>query len=122
MSLPIPQRPLLLVLSTGKRELREYLLQSIATRYRVHIVSGLDPRWEDPYVTGWTRLDDTQDLTALLATARDIHRATPISGVLCWDETRIGQAAGIAADLGLPGGDPAAIGRCRDKAQTRAAL
>lgn len=116
------ERPLLLVLSTGKQELREYLLASIATRYRVHIVSALDPRWEQPYVAGWTRLADTQDVDAVIAAGRAVHRTDPIAGVVCWDETRILQAAALAGALGLPGGDVEVIGRCRDKHRTRRAL
>jgi biotin carboxylase len=42
--------------------------------------------------------------------------------VLSWDEARVLQAAKVAAALGLPGGDPDAVLRCRDKHLTRRAL
>ena len=39
-SQPPDQRPLLLLIATGGRDYREYLLRSIATRYRVHLILG----------------------------------------------------------------------------------
>jgi biotin carboxylase len=58
----------------------------------------------------------------LVPAARDLAAATAIDGVLCWDEARILQTAEVASALGLPGGDPAAVRRCRDKHLTREAL
>jgi biotin carboxylase len=117
-----PDRPSLLVVRTGSRKFREYLLRSIAPRYRVHMILGVEPSWECQYLSGWTVQVDTLDTSAMVAAARKIDAVTPIDGVVCWDESRIPQAAAIAADLGLPGGDPAAIARCRDKHRTRTAL
>jgi hypothetical protein len=45
-----------------------------------------------------------------------------VHGVLTWDEARILQGAKVAASLGLPGGDPEVVMRCRDKHLTRQAL
>jgi biotin carboxylase len=115
-------RPPLLVIATGLRHYREYLLRSIGPRYRVHLFISAEPNWEREYVTGWTVLEDTLDADALVAAARDLHARTPVDGVLCWDEARILQTAHVAAALGLPGGDPDMIGRCRDKHLTREAL
>ena len=42
--------------------------------------------------------------------------------MLSWDEARILQSATVAAELGLPGGDPDMVMRCRDKHLTRKAL
>ncbi|MEY2441624.1 MAG: hypothetical protein QOJ46_1050 [bacterium] len=115
-------RPGLLVIATGARLYREYLLRSIAKRYRVHLFVSAPPTWEREYVTGATVLESTLDVDALRAAARELHARWPVDGVLCWDEARILQAAGVAEELGLPGGDPAAVGRCRDKHLTRDAL
>src|SRR5262249_4656937 len=54
-------RPVLLVIGTGMRHYREYLLASIAPRYRVHLFVGAEPTWEREYIGGWTVLPDTLD-------------------------------------------------------------
>ena len=117
-------RPLVLVIATGKRDYREYLLRSIATRYRVHLLNGREPSWEQEYITGSSTVDmtDTIGATELIAAARAVAAREPVHGVLTWDEARVLQAAKVAQDLGLPGGDPDAVLRCRDKHLTRQAL
>ncbi|HEX6869651.1 MAG TPA: ATP-grasp domain-containing protein [Micromonosporaceae bacterium] len=121
---PPDERPLLLVIGTGGRPYREYLLKSISSRYRIHLLLGGEPSWEREYVSGWTVLDlsDTTDAEHMLAAARAVSGQTPISGVLSWDEARVLQSAKVAAGLGLPGGDPDMVMRCRDKHLTRQAL
>jgi carbamoylphosphate synthase large subunit len=117
--------PLLLLIGTGKRAFREYLLASIASRYRVHLLCGAEPGWPRGYLDGWTvidSMDDTIDATQMCAAARELAARETIQGVLSWDEARILQAAKVAAELGLPGGDPAMVMRCRDKHLTRKAL
>jgi biotin carboxylase len=119
-----PLRPLLLVMATGVgRVYREYLLRSMSTRYRLHLLGGAEPTWEQEYITGWTVAGDpleTVDAGPLIEAAQDI--AGPVHGVFTWDEARVLQCAKVAVALGLPGGDPDAIMRCRDKHLTREAL
>jgi biotin carboxylase len=115
-------RPLLLLVASGMQTYREYLLRSISTRFDVHLLHTAEPGWERPYLTGWTVLPSTLDGPAMAAAAAAVHRTTPVSGVLCWDEGRIHATAYAAQALGLPNGDPAVVWRLRDKAQTRAAL
>jgi biotin carboxylase len=124
MTGPAKDDPLLLLIGTGKQAFREYLLASIATRYRVHLLCGAEPGWPRGYLDGWTVLDmdDTIDATPMCAAAADLAAREPIQGVLSWDEARILQAAKVAAELGLPGGDPDMVLRCRDKHLTRQAL
>jgi len=110
-------RPLLLIIRTGKREFREYLLRSITPHYRVHMFVTVAPDWEIDYIDGYTRVD-TADIDAMIKAAQDLEG---LQGVMTWDEARIVQTAEVAAALGLPG-DPAATARCRDKHQTRQAL
>ncbi|MGY0232235.1 ATP-grasp domain-containing protein [Longispora urticae] len=113
----------LLVIGTGGREYREYLLASIGARYRVHLLLGGEPTWEREHIAGWTVLEnpgETVDATELCAAARAVPE--PVRGVLSWDEARVLQAAKVAAALGLPGGDPDVAMRCRDKLLTRRAL
>lgn len=119
---PTAQRPLLLLIATGMRPYREYLLGSIAAEYRVHLFHVAEPSWEKEYVTGWTVLPSTIDGPAMAEAARRLDKTDPVSGVLCWDEGRIHATSYVAEALGLRNGDPAVVWRLRDKAQTRAAL
>ncbi|TDP94074.1 ATP-grasp domain-containing protein [Labedaea rhizosphaerae] len=114
-------RPLVLVIATGKRDYREYLLRSIATEYRVHLLLDHEPGWEQEYIVGSSTVDLTDTIGAggLIEAARKVPG---VAGVLTWDEARVLQAAKVAQDLGLPGGDPDAVLRCRDKHLTRVAL
>ncbi|MFF1816806.1 acetyl-CoA carboxylase biotin carboxylase subunit family protein [Kribbella sp. NPDC058245] len=115
-------RPHLLVVATGMRLFREYILRSISPQYRLHMFLHSEPTWEKEYLDGWTVLESTLDAEALVAAARTLNEGDPIDGVLCWDEARILQTAHVAEALGLPGGDVAMINRCRDKHLTRTAL
>ncbi|GAA1683788.1 ATP-grasp domain-containing protein [Kribbella yunnanensis] len=115
-------KPHLLVVATGMRLFREYILRSIAPQYRLHMFLHSEPTWEKEYLDGWTVLETTLDAEALVAAATKLHQDDPIDGVLCWDEARILQTAHVAEALGLPGGDVAMINRCRDKHLTRTAL
>jgi biotin carboxylase len=114
--------PLLLLVGTGMRVYREYLLRSISTRFRVHLFTTTEPDWEREYLHGWTVMSSTLDGRAMASLAGVLNLEEPVCGVLCWDESRIHATAYVAQALGLPNGDPAAIWRLRDKAQTRAAL
>jgi hypothetical protein len=118
------ERPVLLVVGTGFRDYREYLLRSIGPRYRVHLLLGAEPTWELSYITGWTVLDMTSTVDAdhMIEAALEVNRREPVAGVLSWDEARVLQSAKVAAALGAPGGDPDMVMRCRDKYQTREAL
>ncbi|TDU86919.1 biotin carboxylase [Kribbella voronezhensis] len=115
-------RPHLLVVATGMRLFREYILRSIAPQYRIHMFLHAEPTWEKEYIEGWTVLESTLDAEALVVAATKLHADQPIDGVLCWDEARILQTAHVAEALGLPGGDVEMINRCRDKHLTRTAL
>ncbi|HEU5471304.1 MAG TPA: ATP-grasp domain-containing protein [Actinophytocola sp.] len=115
-------RPLLLLIATGMRVYREYLLRSISSRFRIHLFHTAEPSWERDYLTGWTVVPSTIDGPAMAAEAVRLNRVAPIAGVLCWDEGRIHATSAVAEALGLRNGDPAVIWRLRDKAQTRAAL
>ncbi|WP_018352533.1 ATP-grasp domain-containing protein [Longispora albida] len=111
-------RPLVLVLRTGTQDAREYLLRSMSTRYRLHLVSSLDPSWEREYLDGWT-IHDSRDPAQALAVAAGIEG---VSGVLTWDEARVTQVAHIADGLRLPGAGQQAAQWCREKNLTRRAL
>ncbi|MGW7612376.1 ATP-grasp domain-containing protein [Streptomyces sp. NPDC054766] len=115
------EKPLLLVITSGLQRYREYLLRSIATRYRVHLIDSVAPGWELPHLAGSTVVPDT-GAQSVLAAARRIAAQQPVSGVMSWHEEHIVQAALVAEELGLPGTRAAAVHRCRDKFATRTAL
>jgi biotin carboxylase len=115
-------RPLLLLIATGLQPYRQYLLRSISSEFRVHLFHTAEPSWEKEYLADWTVLPSTADGVAMAMVARELHGREPIDGVLCWDEARISAASYVAQALGLRNGDPALIGRLRDKGQTRIAL
>ena len=116
------QRPRLLLIGTGLRAYREYLLGPIGAEFRLHLFHKVEPGWEMDHLAGWTVLPDTTDGAAMAEQARWLDKDEPIAGVLCWDEARIHAAAQVAEALGLPNGDPAVIARLRDKGQTRQTL
>jgi biotin carboxylase len=112
-----PARPLLVVVNSLSQVMREYLLRSIARHFGVWLLQDSEPTWETPYLTGHTVVDTLDSAAMVSATA-----GLPVAGVLCWDEVRVEAAAALAHKLGLPGSDPDAVHRCRDKQLTRAAL
>jgi biotin carboxylase len=118
------QRPLLVLIGTGGKDYREYLLRSIGREYRVHLLTGAEPVWERDYITGWSIVDMAETVAAdeMTAAARALSANDQIAGILAWDEARIFQAAQVAAEFGLPGGDPDTVMRCRDKHLTRQAM
>lgn len=119
-----PARPRLLVVGTGGRHYREYLLASIAPHYRIHLLIGHEADWERQYAEDWSVVDfsDTVDGEEMILAAKQAAARTPFAGVLTWDEARVLQAAKVARALQLPGGDPDMVLRCRDKHLTRTAL
>jgi biotin carboxylase len=120
------EKQLLIVMATGVGRLyREYLLRSMTSRFRLHLFAGADPGWARDYVTGWTslhNLQETIDAEEMCEAARKLAAVEPVHGIFTWDEARVLQGAKVAAALGLPGGHPDAVMRCRDKHLTREAL
>jgi biotin carboxylase len=112
---------MLIVVGSGERAYREYLLAGAAGRRSLWLLDGTLPTWQEPYIAGSTLVDPT-DAGALVAAARQVHRLRPVAGVLCYDEALIANAAQVVAALDLPGSRPAAVGACRDKQLTRRRL
>lgn len=110
-------RPRLLLVGTGSRTYREYLLRAAATAYDLWLFTDRELGWEAQHLTGHTRVDTT-DVEAMTVPAK----ALGPDGVLTWDDTRVVQAAALATALGLPTSPPEAVFCCRDKHRTRTAL
>jgi biotin carboxylase len=113
--------PLLVLIGTGSRHYREYLLASIATRYQVHLLAASPPGWAETHITGFTEVAD-MSAAALTDAAHVLAATSQVSGVLTWDEARVETTAAVAYALGLPGSDRTAARRCRDKYLARQAL
>lgn len=110
--------PLVILVHSGHRKFREYLLAGVAEHARVWLFLDSEPTWERRYLTGHTVVD-TRDADAMIAAARPL---VGVRGVLCWHDMLVEQAAALTEALGLPGTPPAAVARCRDKRLTREAL
>lgn len=65
---------------------------------------------------------ETNESGALLDCMRILAARTPLQAVLSFSDFYVVQAASIARALGLPGLDPQAAARCRDKYRTRLTL
>jgi hypothetical protein len=118
----LPDRPHLLLITSGEQLFREYLLAPIAERYRVHLFLTGMPSWQSRYLDGYTVVPDTMNARQLLAAARTLDSRKRIDGVLCWDEASVIAAAQVSDALGLPGADADMVLRCQDKHRTRQLL
>jgi len=113
--------PHVLLVASGYHLYREYLLRMVAASAQIWLFTDAPPTWEHPYIVGHTVVD-TLDAAAMIEAARELRTQAPLHGVVCWNEAKMVQTARLAEALGLPGGDPEAVGRCRDKHRTRIAL
>ncbi|MFF4625363.1 ATP-grasp domain-containing protein [Nonomuraea jabiensis] len=115
----------LVVVGTGPRLYREFMLRRIGVRYDVHLVIGRPAEWETPYISG---VSVVPGMTAdgIVAAVRDVVARGAIDGaidgVMTWAEDHVVDTAIAAAAVGLPGPGPDAARACRDKHVTRSAL
>lgn len=113
--------PVLLLIGSGDRRYREYILAAITRDFRLWLLDAYEPTWQLPYIEGATVLN-TKDVHALHEAAGHVAAALPVVGVFTYDESLVHAAAQLAQTLGLPGSPPRAVQACRDKAATRAIL
>lgn len=93
------------------RGLRPVLLSPRPERYPWVAEDGIDIAWAD-----------TTDPTSIVAAARDAAGGASPSGLVTSSEYFAAVTAWAAAALGLPGAEPVAVDRCRDKRRQRRAL
>src|SRR5690242_17275117 len=105
---------ILLVMGSGDRQYREYLIAAAAQRHPLWLLDPDPPSWQSRYVVGST-VADVFDPETATAAALELAERIPIRGVFCYHEAVIGSAAHVTATLGLPGTSPAAVRACRDK-------
>ncbi len=113
---------LLLIMGTGHPLFREYLLASAAADGPpLWALDPAEPTWQAKYLAGHT-VCDVFDPDAALAAVRRVAAEHRVLGVFCWHEAAVQAASEAAAELGLPGPDPAAVRAVRDKSATRRLL
>ncbi|MFC7383654.1 ATP-grasp domain-containing protein [Sphaerisporangium rhizosphaerae] len=111
----------LVVVGTGPRLYREFMLRGIGERHDVHIVIGRAAEWETPYVTGVSVVPGmTPD--GIAAAVEEVVAQGGVDGIMTWAEDHVVDTALAAAAAGLPGPGPGAARACRDKHLTRSAL
>ena len=112
----------LLLLGAGDRIYREYVVASLAgAGFRLVLLESAPVAWADGFTAEQVAVDFL-DADRLLDVVRDLHGRYGFRGVLTYDETKVAATARLARELGLPGLDAEAAGRCRDKARMRAAF
>lgn len=116
----------LLVIGSGLKLYREYLVRSAAARaraagHRLVLVNNLQPTWQHEYFDEITVVN-VFDHDLLGRTAREIAARHTVVGVLCWDEPLVMPAAELAAEFGVPGLSVPGVQGCRDKYSARTRL
>lgn len=127
--LPLPSRSnclssssrTVLVVSSGDEVYRRYCLEQVAAAYRIVLVSGARPTWQNELVADW-EIADMSDPDAVITAGGILAARHDVVGVLTWDEYQLVPAAHLARLLGLPGSDPDSMRACRDKGRTRTLL
>jgi biotin carboxylase len=119
---------LVLVVGSGGRAYREYLLAAACRLRPLWLLDSAPPTWQAPYVQGATvvELIDRDriipDRERLVKVAQELAAEQAVAGVFSYDETMVIATAHIAEALGLPGMTVDGADRCRNKHRTRLAL
>lgn len=116
----------LLVIGSGLKVYREYLVEPIHRRARAAgldlvLLNNLNPTWQKAYFDEVV-VANLFDTKVLRTVAREIAARRNVVAVMCWDEPLVLDAGLLAAEFGVPGlSEPGVLG-CRDKRRTRALL
>lgn len=116
----------LLVIGSGLKVYREYLVEPIHRRARsagldLVLLNNLNPTWQNAYFDEVV-VANVFDAEVLYAAAREIAARRTVVAVMCWDEPLVLDAGLLAAELGVPGLSEAGVRGCRDKRRTRRLL
>jgi biotin carboxylase len=121
-----PNPGALLVIGSGLKLYREYLVRSVARRARENglrlvLINNLKPTWQHEYFDDITVVN-VFDHALLAETARELANRYMVAGVLCWDEPLVMPAAELADEFGVPGLSIPGVHGCRDKHSCRVRL
>jgi len=117
-----------LLIGSGWRPYREYLLRGIAGYLPLWLIDERPPSWQSPYLVGSSvvgLLDEQRvvaDRDGLVAAALAVARHRKVTGVLTYEELLVTATAQVAERLGVPGLSVAGAENCRDKSRSRAEL
>lgn len=111
-------KPTIILVGSGLRSYREYLLKMVAEHANVWLLLDKEPQWETNYLIGFTQVNTLDPIKMKESLPKEVSA----NGVLCWDEIRIIPSAKLAQSLNLPGGEVESIISCRDKYTTRSLL
>jgi biotin carboxylase len=111
----------LLLVGSGKQQLRERGLRSIAARYEVALLVPHKVTWEREYV-GRSLIVDFEDEDLFRSEGERFAKAVGATGLLTWSD-RVGErCARLAQSLAMPFADPVAMRACKDKRAFRTRL
>ncbi|MFA7761502.1 ATP-grasp domain-containing protein [Streptomyces sp. NRRL S-448] len=117
-----------ILVGSGQRAYREYLLAGAARRRPIWVLDAVDPTWQEQYVLGSTTVEllDRErlvpDTEGLIKAAEAVAAEHRVVGVFSYDETLVVTTALIAERLGLPGLTSRGADNCRNKHHTRQLL
>lgn len=116
----------LLVIGSGLKLYREYLVRSVAARARATglelvLINNLRPTWQRDYFDEITVIN-VFDHELLAQTAREVAARRSVAGLVCWDEPLVMPSAELAAEFGVPGLSVPGVHGCRDKLTARVRL
>ena len=118
----------MLLIGSGWRPYREYLLQGFARHSPLWLIDGQPATWQLPYLVGSSvvgLLDEQRvvaDRQGLLDAALEVAQHCKVTGVLTYEELLVTATAYVAERLGVRGLTVAGAENCRDKSRSRAAL
>jgi biotin carboxylase len=116
----------LLVIGSGLKLYREYLIRSASAHAReagleLILINNLRPTWQQEYFDQ-IHVVNVFDHDKLRAAARQVAATRTIAGLVCYDEPLVMPAAELAAEFGVPGLSIPGVHGCRDKYSTRSCL
>lgn len=116
----------LLVVGSGLRVYREYLVapirrRALATGLDMVLLNNLKPTWQREYFDEVV-VANVFDGDVMRTAARDVAAHRHVVGLMCWDEPLVLDAGLLAAEFGVPGLSVPGVRGCRDKERTRAEL
>jgi biotin carboxylase len=116
----------LLVIGSGLKLYREYIVRAVARRareagLRLVLINNLRPTWQHDYFDDVT-VTNVFDHRQLAAAARELAGRYTFAGLMCWDEPLVMPAAELAAEFGVPGLSIPGVHGCRDKNSSRTRL
>ena len=117
-----------LLIGSGWRPYREYLLQGLARQSALWLIDERPPTWQHPYIAGSSvvgLLDEDRvipDRQGLVGAALEVAEDQKVVGAVTYDELFVTATAHVAERLGVRGLTVAGAENCRDKSRSRAAL